>query len=199
VEDALFCHKCGRPLRDIDIDEPESTATIPAATLPPTQPAAPPPVNFHNRVAVRIAFWVALFAMLLSKLNPILTLLVWVAAGFIAVFLYRRSTGVLLNVRSGMTLGWITGVIMFALMTVSLTVEMLAQSRDGSIAAIFREQIQKSPDPNVKEVLRLLDTPSGLAVILMVTLLMLFLFITLFSVVGGALGAKLSGNQSQQH
>jgi hypothetical protein len=35
--------------------------------------------------------------------------------------------------------------------------------------------------------------------LLMVTLLMMFLFITLFSVAGAALGAKLSGNQSQQH
>jgi hypothetical protein len=178
--------------------EPESTGTIPVAAIVP-EPAPPPPVNFHNRVAVRIAFWVALIAMVLSKLNPILTLVVWGAAGFFAVLVYRRRTGVLLNVRSGMTMGWMTGVIMFALMTVSFTVQMIADSREGGIAAQFRQQFQKSPDPNVKEFLRILDTPSGVAMLLMVTLLMMFLFITLFSVAGAALGAKLSGNQSQQH
>jgi hypothetical protein len=200
VPDAVFCHKCGKPVHEIVVAEPEpeveSTGTIPVAAI---QPEPPPPVNFHNRVAVRIAFWVALFAMLLSKLNPFLTLIVWGAAGFTAVFLYRRRTGIRLNVRSGMTLGWITGVIMFALMTVSFTVEMVADSTKGGIAAQFREQIQKSPDPNVKEFLRVLDTPSGLATMLFVTVFMMFLFITLFSVAGGALGAKLSGSQSQQH
>jgi hypothetical protein len=150
-------------------------------------------VNFRNRIAVRIAFWVAMVAMLLSKLNPILTVIVWGAAGFTAVLLYRRSTGAPLNVRSGMSLGWITGVILFALMTVSFTVQMVADSRQGGIAAVFREQIQKSSDPNVKEYLRALDSPSGLATLLLVTLFMMFLFITLFSVAGGALCAKLSG------
>jgi hypothetical protein len=196
LPDAVFCHKCGKPVREIAVEaEPEPAAPIPEATI---QPALPPPVNFHNRVAVRIAFWVALIAMVLSRLNPILTLVVWGAAGFAAVFLYRRRTGVLLNVRSGMTLGWITGVIMFALMTVNLTVELVAESGNGGIAAMFREQIQKSPDPNMREILRVLDTPSGLATLLVLTLLMMFLFITLFSVAGGALCAKLSGGGGER-
>jgi hypothetical protein len=155
-------------------------------------------VNFHNRIAVQIAFWVALVAMVLSKLNPILTVIVWGAAGFTAVFLYRRRTGVLVNVRSGMTLGWITGVILFALMTVSFTVNMIVDSREGGIAAIFREQIQKSTDPKVQEYLRALESPSGLVTLLLVTLFMMFLFITLFSVAGGALCAKLSGRDGER-
>jgi hypothetical protein len=171
--------------------EIESTGPIPAAT--PIVAPEPPPVNFHNRVAVRIAFWVALVALLLSSLNPVLTVAIWCAAGFMAVLLYRRRTGLLVNVRSGMTLGWITGVIMFALMTVRFTVELLADSRQGGIAAVFREQFQKSPDPNVQQFLRALDSPSGLATLLLIMLFMMFLFITLFSVAGGALCAKLSG------
>src|SRR5215471_18949002 len=93
VPDAVFCHKCGKPVHDVPVEpELESTGPIPAAE--PPQPAPPPPVNFRNRVAVRIAFWVAVIALLLSRLNPILTLLVWGAAGFTAVYLYRKRTGV---------------------------------------------------------------------------------------------------------
>jgi hypothetical protein len=201
LPDAVFCHKCGRPVRELPGDaEPESTGPIPAAAPAPYVPPPPPPVSFHNRVAVRIAFWVALMAMVVTRLNPILTVLVWAAAGFMAVYLYRRQTGTLVNVRSGMTMGWITGVILFAMLTVSLTVELLvAQGREGGVVAQLRQQMQNSGNPNVKEALRVLDTPSGLATILVVLLLMMFLFITLFSVAGGALGATFSGRRSQQN
>src|SRR5215831_11233038 len=112
VDGAVFCHKCGKPLREIVVEpEVESTAPIPAATAPPE----PPPVSFRNRPAVQSAFWVAALALLFSMLNPILTMVVWAAAGFAAVRLYRRRTGMSLSVRAGMIMGWITGVILFAL------------------------------------------------------------------------------------
>jgi hypothetical protein len=196
VEGAVFCHKCGKPVHDVIIEpEVESTAPIPAATPPAV--TAPPPVSFRNRAAVQSAFWVAALALLFSMLNPILTMIVWAAAGFAAVQLYRRRTGMSLSVRAGMIMGWITGVILFALITVTLTVEMLAAGGDAGLGAQFRKQIQQqiqhSPNPNMAEYLRALDTPSGLATMLVLSLFFVFLLVTLFSVVGGALGAKLAG------
>jgi hypothetical protein len=48
----------------------------------------------------------------------------------------------------------------------------------------------------VQEALRMLETAPGMATILLVMLLMLFVFITLLSMAGGALGAKfVSRNQ----
>src|SRR5215467_9373614 len=86
VRDAVFCHKCGRAVREIVVEaEPEAPAHVPsaaatAATMP--QPEQLPPVGFHNKVAVRIASWVAMVAMLLAGVTPILIVPAWVAAGF---------------------------------------------------------------------------------------------------------------------
>jgi len=96
-----------------------------------------------------------------------------------------------------MIIGWITGVILFALITVTLTVEMLTAGGDGGLGAQFRQQIQRqiqqSPNPNMTEYLKALDTPSGMATMLVLSMFFVFLLVTLFSVVGGALSAKLAG------
>ena len=194
VPDALFCHKCGKPLRELTAPEPTAPVSQHAEFPPPTAPPKPQalPLNFHNPIAVRVAFLVALIATLMSWV-PLLNLVMWGAAGFCAVYLYRRRTGVLVNVRGGVSLGWITGVIMFVLTTVIFTVTILPMASSGGIAALFKSQFKNASDPNVQEALRMLDTSSGLAAILLATLFMLFIFITLLSMAGGALGAMLAG------
>jgi hypothetical protein len=200
--DSLFCNKCGKPQREVVAAEPEPESVAefvppPAAPLAPIGgaplAAAPPPpaLNFHNLVAVRIAFVVAPVAFLLLGV-PALSVLLWIAAGFLAVFFQRRRTGVLLNVRAGVRLGWITGVLMFAITTVIFTLTVVPAVANGGIA-LLREQLKnRPPDPNVQEALRMLESAPGpgLATILLVSLLMLFVFITLLSMAGGALGAK---------
>src|SRR2546427_7172180 len=94
--DARFCHKCGRPLREEPtLEQHEEAPLLPAALPPPV----PPPIGFHNGPAVRIALMAGSLAFLLSILSGQLALpqtfaLLWlIAAGFLAVFLYRRRTG----------------------------------------------------------------------------------------------------------
>src|SRR6266496_4082891 len=90
--DALFCHKCGKPQREIVV--PELDVAEPAA--PPPMPARQmAPVNFHNPAAMRIALLVAVSATALGFVLPFLN---WLAAGFFAVFFYCRKTGYELNV-----------------------------------------------------------------------------------------------------
>ena len=58
VEDAMFCHKCGRPTREIPNLGGAAVveAAIPArATIPPPLPEGPPEIGFNNHVAVRTA------------------------------------------------------------------------------------------------------------------------------------------------
>ncbi|MEO8596141.1 MAG: zinc ribbon domain-containing protein [Candidatus Solibacter sp.] len=191
--DALFCHKCGKPQREIIEPEHESEAEVVEIVIPPV-PAAPPPsqINFHNWIAMRIAFVFAPVAILLSFI-PAANFVLWVAAGFMAVFFYRRRTGVLLNVRAGVRLGWVTGVIMFAITTVMFTLMIVPVAADGGIAKLFRQQLKNASDPQVQEALRMLESGTGMASVLLVILLMLFVFITLLSMAGGALGAKFVG------
>ena len=196
--DSLFCHKCGKPQREVMEPEPQSESVaefVPPAAPPIETAPRPPALNFHNLVAVRIAFIVAPVAFLLSWI-PALNLILWIAAGFLAVFFHRRRTGVLLDVRAGVRLGWITGVIMFAITTVIFTLTVVPVAANGGIATLFRQQLKNPSDPNVQEALRLLETTPGLATILIAMLFMLFVFITLLSMAGGALGAKfVSRNQ----
>jgi hypothetical protein len=190
--DAVFCHKCGKPQRYI---QPVETAE-PPVEAPPTPRAAetpqPLPLNFHNPIAVRIAFIVALVTALLSWL-PLLNIILWVGAGFIAVFLYRRRTGYLLTVRAGMQMGWITGVMSFAITTVIFTATILPTALSGGVGAMFQAQFKNASDPSVQQALKMFESGPGLAFLLVVTLFMLFVFICALSMAGGALGAKVVG------
>ena len=192
-EDALFCHKCGKPQRHITPVEPE----IPVVEAPPPPPprAAPPqplPLNFHNPIAVRIAFVVALVTALLSWL-PVLNIVMWAGAGFFAVVLYRRRTGYLLTVRAGVQMGWITGVMSYVITIVFFTATVLPTALSGGLGAMFQKQFNTINDPNMQEALKMFENGPGLAVLLVFTLLMLFVFICALSIAGGALGAKVVG------
>src|SRR5690242_2160789 len=100
VPDSLFCHKCGRPTREIVV--PETVAPLVAAPLVPPpprpEPRLSPPLNFHNGIALRTALLVAISATLLCFV-PYLNFVNWLAAGFFAVFFYRRRTGYLLSMQ----------------------------------------------------------------------------------------------------
>lgn len=191
--DALFCHKCGKPQREIAGAAPveEVTDRVEIRHVPPVvQPAAPPRVDFRNPVAVRIALLLAVGATILTAFLPFLN---WVAAGFFAVFLYHRKTGVRLNVGAGVRLGWITGL----LASTAFVLTQIPGALNGQLANTIRQQMHNSPfqqDPAVtRQVTELLSSGSGVAFFLFFTLAGLFLMITGLSMAGGALGAKLTG------
>ena len=191
VPDSLFCHRCGKQQREIAAYAPEPETPV-VDTIPP--PAAPPrasSVDFHNPVAVRVAFPVALGATVLSMI-PILGVFLWGAGGCFAAILYQRRTGEALNVKSGMRMGWITGVMVFALTTVISTVSLITATNSGGLSEIFRQQLKNPSDPKVQEALKLLETAPGMAMVLAVGLVMLFVLTTMLSMAGGALGAKWS-------
>src|ERR1039458_3366734 len=84
--DALFCHKCGKPQRDL---------VTPDAPPPPADTAGPR-LTFHDQVAVRIAVYVGVSATVLCLIFPLVN---WLAAGFVAVSLFWRENTRLLDVR----------------------------------------------------------------------------------------------------
>jgi|SRR5579871_1522392 len=180
--DALFCHKCGKPQREIVAPEPPP---------PPVQFTAPPPplreslpVNFRNPVALRIAFSVAIGATILSFVVPFLN---WIAGGFFAVLFYRRSTGSFLNVNAGLRLGWITGILAFVLYSILFTLLVLPQ-----MSNLIQQQSASLPASNpevIRQMMRFFESPPGIAM----ALAAIFVLITLLTMAGGALGAKVVG------
>jgi hypothetical protein len=180
VPDSLFCHKCGKPQRDIVEPEPQTPPQVIA--LPPLPAPTPAPLpTFRNPVALRIALMIAVFATFLSFL-PYLN---WLAAGYFAAFFYRRRTGSRLNVVAGVRMGWITGVLMFAIMAALFTAFVVMFSGN----AVFQAQIKGMSDPRVQEMFKMVQSRTDVALLLM----QLFVFVTCLSMAGGALGAKLAG------
>ena len=126
---------------------------------------------------------------LVSAIAGPLALAVPVAGGFFAVYLYRRRTGERMTVLAGARLGWISGIIVFAIVTVVLTLVMLMLSQPDFVQSM-RDQMAKMSSVSQDEVTKRIDmlrTPSGLALGLLET----FLSYTLLTALGGAVGAKL--------
>ena len=183
--DSLFCHKCGKPQREIAEYQPEP-AIVEAPPVPqPTARVEPAPVNFHNRLAIQIGLTMAVLATLAS----FLVYFNWLAAGFFTVLLYRRRTGQPLNLQTGVRLGWITGILMFVIMMVILTASFVFIS-SGGLAGLPAE-VRNSP--KIQEGLKALESGWTVAEVMV----MMFVFTTMLSMAGGALGAKVSSLRNQ--
>ena len=201
-EDALFCHKCGKPQREILAPEIEANtypaavptvADVPPPPRPQPQPQPQPlPLNFHNPIAVRIALVVAVSATMLGLLLPFVS---WLAAGFFAVYLYCRKTGFRLDVLAGVKIGWITGLILYGFSAVVFTAEQLPDALSGHPGRTLLEQMKSSSfqDPaRMQQFTKLFQSEPGTVILLL--LVVLFVFVTCLSMAGGALGAKLVGS-----
>ena len=193
-EDALFCHKCGKPQREIlSVEEPETVAPPPIPVIAALAPI-PAPITFHNGPAVRIALSMGFLAFLclivVGQLAlPEALIFVWLAAaGFLAVFLYRRRTGQRLSVMNGARLGWISGIFAFVIVTIILTLFVIALS-EPSVVNGLREQIKTRgiPEADLNKMIDALHSPSGITS----ALGMFFLLFTVLPAFGGAVGAKL--------
>lgn len=122
----------------------------------------------------------------------------WMTAGFLSVYIYRRRTGQLLTVDNGLRMGWITGLLGSTIASVLFTVSVVALNNQGGIAEMLQAQARKMPgnEANMQEAIKMMESPSGLAVFVIMALLFLFLIITFLCTAGGALGAKLVGGVS---
>jgi hypothetical protein len=187
--DALFCHKCGKPQRDLVVPEPVIQAERPHFLPPRDVLREALPLNFRNAAAVRIALVVAAASTLVFFFLPFLN---WVFGGFFAVFLYRRRTGSLLNLGAGMRMGWITGVLAFALYIVPFTLQLPRMS------TLMQERLRamRPQDPAIiEQMIGFFQSGTGMAIVVGFTLAAMFLIITFLSMAGGALGAKVVGRQ----
>jgi len=126
-EDARFCHKCGRPLRE-DEPEPESVDSPPPAppvATPPASVASGIAINFHNRRAVGVSILVAAVTLLLllpmSVVAPSLAPVLFAGGGFLASQLYRRGSGEPFTPQNGARMGFMTSLWSFLVLLVMYT------------------------------------------------------------------------------
>jgi hypothetical protein len=191
AENARFCHRCGRPV----FEEAETRDVVDAVDLsaaplvaPPTTAPAALPVGFGNPIALRVAFLMSL-AIVVMQLIPGLNVLFvvwWLAAGWCAVLLYRRLTGLALSVKAGARLGSITGVLTFVSMAVIFSFSLLFTGKE-----LFQQLVKQNPQ--MSEIVN--DPPSLIAALLLV-LVLIFAMVVGTCAAGGALGAKFAGRGS---
>jgi uncharacterized membrane protein len=178
---------CGRPVFEPAIPEVGDVAIQPPDRNPApvsTRPA-PLPVSFSNPVALRAAILVSLGVMLVAMIPGVQLLVpIWgLAAGWCAVLLYRRLTGLALSVRAGAQLGSITGVLTFVSLLIIMALTILAMGKDFS-----KEVIRQDP-----QITQVLNDPPALAVAVVVALVLIFGLVVGTCAAGGALGAKFAG------
>jgi len=151
-------------------------------------------ITFHNRLAVRIGF-IAAAAAVMASMIPIpfawLRLpIAFVAAGFLAVYLYSRRTGQILSLRSGARMGWITGIFSFTLVSVIFTIAMVAVTSQGGLEKELQNQLSPN-DPRWEMVRQALNNPAMIIAGLVLYLMLFFVILTALPMIGGALGAKV--------
>jgi len=195
--DARFCHKCGKPQYDYmpAVEEAEPEPTPQPAVLAELQPVrVPTDISFHNGLAVRIGFIAAMGAVMISLFPipwPFVRLpIAFLAAGFLAVFLYSRRTGQTLSIRSGARMGWITGVFSFTLVTVLFTVATVAVSSQGGFVQQIRSQFPAN-DARADMIEQALSSPAMIVGLVALYLMLFFVVFTALPIIGGALGAKV--------
>jgi hypothetical protein len=176
---------------------PQPAARVPAmetANVNPRPPAPIPatgtarefaPVSFRNRDAVRTALLAAVLATLLCFFS----FYAWTAAGGFAVFLYRRRTGHSMNLGACLRMGWLTGLLAFAIPAVLFTVLVLLLHASGGMDP-FHALLQsgaKSPlsQKEVQWVWETIQSPPKL----LRAYLDCFVYATFFCMAGGLLGA----------
>ena len=189
VDNARFCHLCGRPVF-------EPAAVEDAEPVPPALPqiarAVTPshlPVSFSNPIALRVAFLMSL-GIMLTTMIPIVNVLSpiwWLVAGLGAVLLYRRLTGLSLSVRAGAALGSITGVLAFLSLVVILALTFAVSGKDA-----FQEMIKQNPDAS-----QLLNNTPALVFAMGLALAILFAMVVGICAAGGALGARFASRNAK--
>jgi len=194
--DARFCHKCGKPQYDYPgVEEPEATpALVEIASAPPAPRVQPTgEISFHNRLAVRVGLISAVAAVLVSVV-PLpfifLRLLAYLAGGFLAVYLYSRRSGQILSMRSGARMGWITGIIAFAIIGVLAGVFVAAILSQPELAKQIQSQLPAN-DAGSSSIAEALNDPTKFSIELVQSLGVSFVLLTALPIIGGVLGAKV--------
>jgi hypothetical protein len=185
--DARFCHKCGKPQFEEDIERLaalEAEATPKPVVAPPlvVQPAAE---SVGNIRAVGITMAVAALAfvcmLLVGMVAPPAVPLILCAAGFAAARFYGTKRTI--SAFSGALLGTMTGMWLFLVFAVCVgTASVTLSSPEG-------QAMMKGISPKAApEMIRLLEDPHQ-----MVTgfLLPVFFFLIFSSAFGGLLAARL--------
>jgi hypothetical protein len=193
VEDARFCHRCGRPTSELAAESVPPPIPLITVTPAAVSALAQLPVSFSNPIALRVAFLMSL-ATIPMEMMPGLNLLFliwWMAAGWCAVLLYRRLTGLSLSIGAGARLGSITGVLTFVGLAIVVALTMLVAGNE--FFSQMEEMAKKNPDAAP-----VIHDPTMMFIFLLIFLGIMGAVVVGLCTAGGALGARFSARKANQ-
>lgn len=164
-----------------------------APPLPPPPVAAPMPIGFRNPIAFRVGFLSALMALLLTFLLAPGFPLWLTAAGFLGVYLYHFRSGESLTTRNGAKMGWLTGLLTFFVSSLPVGWACVAEITGPDYSSRMRQQLSSWAVPAAlqNQMIAFMQTPIGIASQILSSLVMLFIMMTLLSLLGGVVAAKV--------
>ena len=127
-------------------------------------------------------------------------------AGALSVALYqRRVPGTLITPGMGMKLGALAGLFGFAINALVTTLSFVLYRSGSDFRRSMQDQMEKqmasSPDPKAQEIMRQMfdwiNTPQGMATLMVLILLVLAIMFVVFTAAGGALGASMFGRRRE--
>lgn len=200
-EDARFCHKCGRPLYEPDVFESATDVAPAVAPAPPLPTVREAVINFRNRTAVGVSVMAAavtLFLLIVLTLafpSSALVPFLFCGGGFFAALLYAKASGERLSPQNGARMGFMT-CLWGCLVMLVFTALMAALIANPDIRHSLQTQMEQLPQlhnsPQMAQTLKILENPSEFVRNLALAVGMTFLIWTLFSMLGGMIGARLS-------
>lgn len=149
--------------------------------------------------AARPCALAALVGSLLTSLglNPFVAML---GVGFLAVVFYRqRRPGTQANAVAGAGLGAFGGVLWFLISSIAGGLVVFALHKEPELHEEVLKKIQQAAagnnDPQVQALLEYVKTPDGFAVVVILSLILVFVAAMILGSMGGALGGAIFGRR----
>ena len=190
-----FCPQCNAPQIRVMSDGGAEPAIAGEVVAPRSYASAAP-----NAIQWAHAFPATALAGLIAALVMFTPLgafgIGMLAAGSLAVVFYqRRNPATTLTPRMGAKLGLLSGTLGFGMFAIFTSVAMLISRSGGQLRATLLQMIEQSaarnPDPEVQQMMQYLKSPSGLVLVMILGLAVMFIIFLILSSIGGALGAVL--------
>jgi hypothetical protein len=204
-EGVAFCPHCGAPQIRVVVSEPpvatdsaSSSHNLPAPSAAQDNSFAP---SIRWSQATRPCALAALVGSLLTSLglNPFVAML---GVGFLAVVFYRqRRPGTQANAVVGAGLGAFSGVLWFVISSIAGGLVVFAMHKEPELHDEVLKKIQQAAagnnDPQVQALLEYVKTPGGFAMVVILSLILVFFAAMILGSMGGALGGAIFGRRGK--
>jgi hypothetical protein len=215
IEDGKpFCSQCSAPQIRVAMPEPSEPSlgnvssndrpihSLDSPLVPGALSAPALSTGTEWTRALQTCAIAALIAALVMALGLIVPLLAGLGAGFLAVTLYHRRNPVWsVNAGSGAQLGAVCGLLFFGIAAIFETLAVALFHTGGQVRQKMLEALQqaasRSTDPQVQAAFDRLKTPEGLAAMMILGMVCLFLVSIAVGGIAGALTGAFLGRRKR--